>query len=74
NCAYYGCDLVDVVDKETMSKQFIFTIGNVVEGLPYEDNTFDFIHMWLLALSLREKERPLAIKKAVRVIKPGGCL
>lgn len=65
---------MDVVDKETMSKQFIFTIGNVVEGLPYEDNTFDFIHMWLLALSLREKERPLAIKKAVRVIKPGGCL
>ncbi|CEJ02869.1 hypothetical protein RMCBS344292_16862 [Rhizopus microsporus] len=74
NCTYYGCDLVDVVDKEAMPKQFTFTIGNVVEGLPYEDNTFDFVHMRLLVLSLREEEWPLAVKEAVRVAKPGGYL
>ncbi|PHZ09360.1 S-adenosyl-L-methionine-dependent methyltransferase [Rhizopus microsporus ATCC 52813] len=74
NCTYYGCDLVDVTDKETMPKQFVFTIGNVVEGLPYEDNTFDFVHMRLLVLSLREEEWPLAIKEAVRVTKPRGYL
>ncbi|CEG64213.1 hypothetical protein RMATCC62417_01231 [Rhizopus microsporus] len=74
NCTYYGCDLVDVVDKEAMPKQFTFTIGNVVEGLPYEDNTFDFVHIRLLVLSLREEEWPLAVKEAVRVTKPGGYL
>lgn len=57
-----------------MPKQFTFTIGNVVEGLPYEDHTFDFVHMRLLVLSLREEEWPLAIKEAVRVTKPGGYL
>ncbi|CEG82019.1 hypothetical protein RMATCC62417_16150 [Rhizopus microsporus] len=74
NCTYYGYDLVDVIDKETMPKQFEFIIGNEVEGLPYEDSTFGYVHMRLLVLSLREEEWPLAIKEAVRVTKPRGYL
>lgn len=72
NCSYYGCDMVDVVNKNMMPKQFQFAIGNILEGLPYPDNSFDFVHMRLFVAALKVEEWPLAIKELVRVTKPGG--
>ncbi|KAG1455803.1 hypothetical protein G6F56_006980 [Rhizopus delemar] len=74
NCTYDGCDIVDVTNKNLDVKQFTFREGNVLHGLPYPDNTFDFVHMRLLVYALREEEWPVAIKEAIRVVKPGGML
>ncbi|CAO3685998.1 unnamed protein product [Rhizopus stolonifer] len=74
NCTYDGCDIVDVISKKLDVKQFTFREGNVLHGLPYPDNTFDFVHMRLLVYALREEEWPVAIKEAIRVVKPGGML
>ncbi|CEJ00723.1 hypothetical protein RMCBS344292_14772 [Rhizopus microsporus] len=74
NCRYQGCDMVDVINRKTMPEQLRFCTGNVVEGLPYADNTFDFVHMRLFVLALRSDEWPKAIKEILRVTKPGGIV
>ncbi|CEJ01055.1 hypothetical protein RMCBS344292_15094 [Rhizopus microsporus] len=74
NCAYHGCDIVNILYKNVDVKQFTFSKGNVIKGLPYEDNTFDFVHMRFLVLALREDEWPMAIKELIRVTKPGGMV
>ncbi|KAG1448640.1 hypothetical protein G6F46_011186 [Rhizopus delemar] len=58
NCTFYGCDI----------------LGNVVQGLPYEDSVFDFVHMRFFIFALRKEEWPIAIKELIRVTKSGGML
>ncbi|CEG84960.1 hypothetical protein RMATCC62417_18701 [Rhizopus microsporus] len=55
-------------------KQFTFTCANVTKRLPYEDNTFDLVHMRLFIAALREDEWPAAINEVLRVTKPGGMI
>ncbi|CEI90913.1 hypothetical protein RMCBS344292_05222 [Rhizopus microsporus] len=75
NCAYHGCDIADAIHKNVNVNQFTFTYGNVVKGLPYEDNVFDFVHMRFFVLALREEEEwPAAISEIIRVTKPGGMI
>ncbi|CAO3692914.1 unnamed protein product [Rhizopus stolonifer] len=72
NCEYHGCDIVDTTNKILKIDQFTFTYGNILKGLPYADNTFDFINMRLFIYALREDQWPSAIEEAIRVVKPGG--
>ncbi|KAG1523060.1 hypothetical protein G6F51_014556 [Rhizopus arrhizus] len=51
-----------------------FDIGNVVQGLSYADNTFDFVDIRFLVLALREDQWPMTIKELARVTKPGGMI
>lgn len=74
NCRYEGCDMVDVVSQKPMPKQFTFNIGNVLDGLPYPDNTFDLVHLRLFTLALQCDEWPGVIKELLRVTKPGGLV
>ncbi|CEG74903.1 hypothetical protein RMATCC62417_10032 [Rhizopus microsporus] len=74
NCSYHGCDIVDFTQEAISSSQFTFSYGNVAKGLPYPDNSFDFAHMRLLVLALREEEWPIAIRELLRVTKPGGMI
>ncbi|KAG1226582.1 hypothetical protein G6F67_008918 [Rhizopus microsporus] len=74
NCTYHGCDIVNILYKNVDVEQFTFSKGNVIKGLPYEDNTFDFVHMRFFVLALREDEWPMAIKELIRVTKPGGMV
>lgn len=72
-CDYQGCDIVQVTNTNITSR-FKFSYGNVLEGLDFPDNTFDFVHMRLFILALREVEWPVAIKEILRVTKPGGII
>ncbi|CEJ03906.1 hypothetical protein RMCBS344292_17879 [Rhizopus microsporus] len=74
NCTYHGCDIVNILYKNVDVKQFTFSKGNIIKGLPYEDNTFDFVHMRFFVLALREDEWSTAIKELIRVTKPGGMI
>lgn len=74
NCTYHGCDIADVTNKVLEIKQFTYKHGNVVKGLPYADNMFDFVHMRFFVYALRKEEWPIAIKELIRVVKPGGML
>ncbi|KAG1460573.1 hypothetical protein G6F46_003737 [Rhizopus delemar] len=74
NCTYHGCDIVDTTNKILKIKQFTFSYGNVIEGLPYADNTFDFVNMRFFVYALRKEEWPIAFKEIIRVVKPGGMI
>ncbi|KAK0545660.1 hypothetical protein OC845_005009 [Tilletia horrida] len=49
-----------------------FELGNVLHGLPYPDDHFDFVHMRFFTGALKVEEWPKAIAELHRIIKPGG--
>ncbi len=49
-----------------------FMQGNVLEGLPFPDASFDFVHMRLMVLALSASRWPFVIAELVRVTRPGG--
>ncbi|KAI8090927.1 S-adenosyl-L-methionine-dependent methyltransferase [Gilbertella persicaria] len=73
-CTFEGCDIVEVTNKNIAPPQVHFCYGDVLKGLEYSDNSFDFVHMRLFILALRENEWPAVIKELIRVTKPGGII
>ncbi len=51
---------------------YAFVRGNALEGLPFDDNTFDFVHQRLLVAALPRDKWPLVVRELVRVTRPGG--
>lgn len=51
---------------------YSYTPGNVLEGLPFPDAAFDFIHQRLLITAIPQDRWPHVIQELVRVTRPGG--
>jgi len=51
---------------------YTFTPGNVLEGLPFPDNSFDFVHQRLLITAIPAERWPAVIRELARVTRPGG--
>jgi SAM-dependent methyltransferase len=68
----YGID----VDHPTMSfpKQCSFTQGNLLQGIPFPDGSFDFVHQRLLMLGLPLTHWPSTIDELRRVTVSGGWI
>lgn len=49
-----------------------FQVANVLEGLPFPDGAFDFVHQRLLGFALPQHRWPDAVREIVRVTRPGG--
>lgn len=49
-----------------------FVQGNVLEGLPFPDASFDFVHMRLMVLALPAAQWPFVVRELGRVTRPGG--
>ncbi|KAI8806195.1 S-adenosyl-L-methionine-dependent methyltransferase [Cladochytrium replicatum] len=76
---YYGVDLTISTFAETFRDlaavgKINLTQGNVYERLPFDDNTFDYVHMQDVNSGIPERLWPSAITELCRVMKPGGCL
>jgi SAM-dependent methyltransferase len=76
-----GVDLVPpaVDDQQVLGRgldqrppNYGFQVGNVLEGLPFADNIFDFVHMRLLITAIPSTQWPAVIQELVRVARPGG--
>ncbi|KAI8613717.1 S-adenosyl-L-methionine-dependent methyltransferase [Chytriomyces sp. MP71] len=68
---YHGCDIAtDLLDWPVAKCVF----GNVLEGLPYADNTFDYVHQRLLVTAIPNDKWPAVIAELIRVTKPGGWI
>ncbi|KAI9282776.1 S-adenosyl-L-methionine-dependent methyltransferase [Sporodiniella umbellata] len=74
NCTYNSCDIIDTPELLRKQKKVKYAYGNVIQGLPYDDNTFDFVYMRLFICALRAEEWPMAIDEVIRVTKPGGMV
>ena len=51
---------------------YSFAPGNILEGLPFPDASFDFVHMRLLVLAIPHDRWPYVVSELVRVTRPGG--
>ncbi|MGH2517124.1 MAG: class I SAM-dependent methyltransferase, partial [Ktedonobacterales bacterium] len=49
-----------------------FVPGNLLEGLPFPDGSFDFVHMRLLFTAIPHDRWPAVVAELVRVTRPGG--
>jgi SAM-dependent methyltransferase len=51
---------------------YAFAPGNVLEGLPFADGSFDFVHMRLLFTAIPTDRWAQVIRELTRVTRPGG--
>ncbi len=57
---------------ERLPKNYQFVTGNILEELPFPDKHFDFVHMRLLFTAIPADHWPEAVRKLMRVTRPGG--
>lgn len=51
---------------------YAFVPGNVLEGLPFPDHSFDFVHMRLLIMAIPHDRWPFVVNELIRVTRVGG--
>jgi ubiquinone/menaquinone biosynthesis C-methylase UbiE len=51
---------------------YTFVPGNLLEGLPFADASFDFVHMRALLAAIPHDRWPAVVAELVRVTRPGG--
>jgi len=54
------------------SDNFTFIQGNILNGLPFADASFDFVHMRLMLFSIPAADWPTVLQELVRVTRVGG--
>ncbi|KAG9053357.1 hypothetical protein FS842_008311 [Serendipita sp. 407] len=70
-----GFDLVAIQPASSLLHDRIRWVqGNILDGLPFADQTFDFVRMSRIAMGLPETQWNQVIEDAVRVLRPGGVL
>jgi SAM-dependent methyltransferase len=70
-----GLDIVTPVPSvEKPPENYLFMNGNVLEGLPFANASFDFVHMRLLFMAIPANRWPFAVRELARVTRPGGWI
>ena len=70
----YGIDLVPNFSSKIKPYNCKFFLGNVIFGLPWPDNTFDYIWSRYLFTEIKSKNRSSLLLEMYRVLKPGGII
>ncbi|KAI9476027.1 MAG: S-adenosyl-L-methionine-dependent methyltransferase [Benjaminiella poitrasii] len=71
---FIGVDMADMFPTTIRPENVKFELYNILNGLSYPDNSFDYIHMRLMITGLRSEEWPKVIAEIYRVLKPGGLV
>ena len=78
NSKFYGIDTAPMYPSSGDSRippNVSFSQVDIVEGLPFDDNTFDFVHLRFLVQYLTEEQwNEKVIKELLRVTKVGGWI
>lgn len=70
-----GLDLEQIKKSGGLPTMYQFVQGNILAGLPFEENTFDFVHQRLILASAIPVARWIEVfKELLRVARPGGWL
>ncbi|CAG8628038.1 12220_t:CDS:2, partial [Ambispora gerdemannii] len=74
-CHFTGIDIFPSMFPEVKPRNAQFIKANVLDGLPFDDDTFDFVHMRFLCIAFTEDEwEHKVIPELTRLVKPGGYL
>ncbi|OZJ01607.1 hypothetical protein BZG36_05472, partial [Bifiguratus adelaidae] len=68
---FYGIDIVDRFPN-IHSSNLHFTVGDVRQGLPYSDDTFEFVNQSLMVMAFTDQDWTALMKELRRVCKPGA--
>ncbi|CAG8473823.1 3681_t:CDS:2 [Acaulospora colombiana] len=73
---YIGIDISEMFPSEVeRPSSATFIKANLLDGLPFENNSFDFVYQRFLGISLTEVQwKVKVIPELVRVLKPGGWI
>lgn len=74
NSKFTGIDVSVGWPTEIRPRNCDFVVGNIVNELPFADNTFDFVYMRLVGMGVSNGEYPIVLKQLYRVLKPGGWI
>ncbi|RGB30522.1 S-adenosyl-L-methionine-dependent methyltransferase [Rhizophagus diaphanus] len=73
--SFTGVDMSPIYPGDIKPRNLTFHTANVLEGLPFTDNTFDFVYMRFLMTAFTEDDwQNKVIKELIRVCKPGGWI
>ena len=73
NSHFTGLDFAPIQPKDT-PRNVNFVQANALNGLPFEDNTFDYVFQRFLVVAYPKDKWGFMISELVRVLKPGGYL
>ncbi|KAG0742941.1 hypothetical protein G6F62_007035 [Rhizopus arrhizus] len=74
NSSFYGIDISSVFPENIKPSNIEFLTGNIAKSIPFEDNTFDYIHQRLVIVGLTEVDWQKNLAELYRVLKPGGYI
>jgi SAM-dependent methyltransferase len=70
----YGIDLEWSTPSQKLPPNVSFLQGDVLQGLPFSEHTFDYVHQRLLAMGIPAKRWPFLLQELQRVTAPGGWI
>lgn len=71
---FTGVDLSDMFPTTIRPENAQFELINVLGGLPFPDNSFDFVNMRFMMTAFCTTEWPMIIKEIYRVLKTDGVV
>ncbi|CAI2163993.1 17657_t:CDS:2 [Funneliformis geosporum] len=71
---FFGIDLCPVFPTEIKPENLQFVQGDVLTGLPFDDNTFDYVHQGHMLDVYTMDQWHFIITEIIRVCKPGGYI
>src|SRR4051812_16422099 len=74
NTQITGLDISPIQPSEIRPQNVDFIIANLLNGLPFENDTFDYVFQRFLFGALPKDSWPDVINELTRVVKPGGYL
>ncbi|CAH1757298.1 16315_t:CDS:2 [Entrophospora sp. SA101] len=75
NSEFIGVDFLENFPKQTLPYNVGFVRANVLDGLSFPDNKFDYVHICCMNYSFTENQWiDIVIPELVRVTKPGGWI
>ncbi|KAI9254851.1 S-adenosyl-L-methionine-dependent methyltransferase [Sporodiniella umbellata] len=72
NSTFEGVDISPLFPENIKPQNTSFHLGNIAKRLPFEDNTFDYIHQRLVFIGLTKTEWENNLLELYRILKPGG--
>ncbi|KAL0083599.1 S-adenosyl-L-methionine-dependent methyltransferase [Phycomyces blakesleeanus] len=74
NATCIGIDKLPIFPQAIRPPNVTFQILDILDGLPYQDNYFDFVQLRLFGACLQLTNWPIVLKEVYRVLRPGGCV
>jgi ubiquinone/menaquinone biosynthesis C-methylase UbiE len=73
-CEFVGVDIASLQPQSIVPRNCTFVSCNVLNGIPFDDGTFDYIHQRLLVTGIPVHAYDTLIRTYMRLLRPGGCI